>query len=224
MHSKEQTPVRFEVFNPAVGRCFDLSAYPATGGGLSLYFRDITERKQHEQVVSRLAAIVDSSDDAIMSVNLNREVVSWNAAAERIYGYTFEEMKGRSIKLLVPPGFEAESGEIDEQIQKGESIRHFETMRLRKGAKPFHVSMTISPIRDTQGSLIGVSGIIRDITERKALEEQLRQAAKLESIGILAGGIAHDFNNLLVAILGNASFATDILPLTVRCGLCSTTL
>jgi PAS domain S-box-containing protein len=172
---------------------------------------DITDRKRYEQTLARLAAIVDSSDDAIISVTNRGEVLSWNPAAERIYGYSAGEMIGRSIKLMVPPEAEVESDQIDERLRRGEAIQHFETVRLRKDRKPIHVSMTLSPIRDNRGAITGASGIVRDITERKAFEEQLRQTAKLESIGVLAGGIAHDFNNLLAGIIGNASLIQEIV-------------
>ena len=173
---------------------------------------DATERKRNEEARLQLAAIVDSSEDAILSVDLNGVILTWNAAAERIFGYTPAEAIGQSITLIVPPGFEDEEAEIMGRLQRGEPLHHFETLRVAKGGRQIWVSLTISPIRNTSGATVAASGVVRDITENKALEENLRQTAKLESLGVLAGGIAHDFNNLLVGILGNASMVKDNLP------------
>jgi PAS domain S-box-containing protein len=207
----ERTPLHFEHYNPALNRWSDISVYPATGGGLSVFFRDITGRKQDEEALSRLAAIVESSDDAISSLDLKGTILTWNPGAERVYGYTAEEIVGRNVRMLVPPDLLHETELWLEGLQQGGVLR-LETVRVRKDGKRIQILLTASPIRDSSGAIVAVSGIIRDITERKALEEQLRQTAKLESLGVLAGGIAHDFNNLLVGILGNASMAGDILP------------
>ena len=171
--------------------------------------RNTTKRKQDDNPVSRLAAIVESSDDAIISVDVNGTILTWNPGAERVYGYTAEEIIGRNIRTVVPPDRPDETGL--EGLELG-SVRRLETTRVRKNGSLIHTSLTVSPIRDSSGAIVAASGIVRDITERKALEEQLRQTAKLESLGVLAGGIAHDFNNLLVGILGNASLAADTLP------------
>jgi len=173
---------------------------------------DATERKRNEQARLQLAAIVDSSDDAIISADLKGVILTWNAAAERMFGYSAQEVHGRSISLLVPPDRAAEDAELQGRLKRGEHIQTFETVRVHKSDKRIWVSLTLSPIRDDSGAVIAVSEIVRDITERKALEEQLRQSAKLESLGVLAGGIAHDFNNLLVGVLGNASLVKDTLP------------
>ena len=154
----------------------------------------------------RLAAIIESSDDAIVSKRLDGTVLSWNAAAERIFGYSAEEMVGSSIYLLVPPHLHAEERDILSRISRGEHVAHFETSRVRKDGSPIDVSLSISPIRDSSGQVIGVSSIKRDITQRKQAEEALRQASKMESLGVLAGGIAHDFNNQLHALSGFAHF------------------
>jgi PAS domain S-box-containing protein len=211
--AREQAAVHFEYCDPDSGRWADVSAYPSVDGGLLIYFRENTERKRNERALSQLAAIVDSSEDPIISVDLNGTILTWNAAAERIYGYSAEEAKGRSIVMTVPPDRREEENGIMAKVNRGERLEHFETVRIRKDGKLIQVSVTISPIRDKQGAVVGASGIVRDITERKALEAQLRQTAKLESLGVLAGGIAHDFNNLLVGILGNASLATEVTPL-----------
>ncbi|HEX8984804.1 MAG TPA: PAS domain S-box protein [Bryobacteraceae bacterium] len=177
-------------------------------GALGL-LSDVTDRKKADEAVHRLAAIVESSDDAIIGKTLEGIIQSWNSAAERIYGYTAEEAVGRSMTMLLPPDRPDEESAVLERLHKGRRVEHFETVRLRKDGHPIEVSMTISPIRDKEGRVIGASNITRDITERRRFEEHLRETQKLESLGVLAGGVAHDFNNLLVGIMGNASLALD---------------
>ena len=164
-----------------------------------------------EQDVAHLAAIVESSDDAIISKTLDGIVLTWNAGAERLYGYLAAEAKGQPMSFLLPPDRPDEESEILERIKRGEPVEHYETARLRKDGRRIAVSLTISPIRDKENRITGASHIARDITDRKRFEEKLLQTAKLESLGVLAGGVAHDFNNLLVGILGNASLALETL-------------
>jgi PAS domain S-box-containing protein len=158
-----------------------------------------------------LASIVESSDDAIIGQSLNGIIRTWNVGAERLYGYVAREILGRNISELTPPGRLDEESAMLEKLRNGERVDHFETTRLRKDSGLVEVSLTISPIRDDTGELIGTSQVARDITEQKRNAELMRQTQKLESLGILAGGIAHDFNNLLVGILGNASLALDLV-------------
>ena len=159
-----------------------------------------------------LASVVESSDDAIVARSVEGVIESWNAGAERLYGYRPEEIIGHNIRELLPPGCTEEEADILERLRQGQSVEHFETVRLRKGGAPVDVSLTISPIRDDSGRIVGTSHISRDITEQKTHAEAMRQAQKLESLGVLAGGIAHDFNNLLVGIIGNASLAAESMP------------
>jgi two-component system CheB/CheR fusion protein len=166
-------------------------------------------RAQEERFSSQLRAIVESSEDAIISKDLQGVILSWNRGAEQIFGYTTEEAIGQSIKMLLPPDRAYEESDIMERIRAGGRVKHFETVRVRKDGSRIHVSITVSPMRDAAGAIIGASHIARDITERKDFEEQLRQTQKLESLGVLAGGLAHDFNNLLTGIMGNASLAMD---------------
>jgi PAS domain S-box-containing protein len=173
---------------------------------------DITELKRTEAARRQLAAIVESSEDAIIGKAPDGTIASWNRGAERIYGYRAEEVIGRPISILAPGGHEQEMPAIMERIQRGESVEHFDTQRRRKDGTIIDVSVTVSPIKSHIGEIIGASVVARDITARRRLEEQFRQAQKLESIGVLAGGVAHDFNNLLVGILGNASLAVQFLP------------
>ena len=180
--------------------------------GASHIARDIGERVRQENALVQLAAIVESSEDAIVGKNLDGMILSWNRAAERVYGYTSEEAVGRSMLMLVPPERTEEEIAILQQIRRGERAEPFETVRIRRDGKPVHVSLTISPIRDRNGKFTGASHIARDITDRKRFDAQLQQTQKLEGLGVLAGGIAHDFNNLLTGILGNASLSLDLLP------------
>lgn len=119
---------------------------------------------------------------------------------------------GRHISLIIPEERLAEEAEVLARLRQGDTIDHFETERQAKDGRRVQISLTVSPIRDASGRIIGASKTARDITERKRADEQLREAQKLESIGLLAGGIAHDFNNLLTSILGNTSLALGTLP------------
>jgi PAS domain S-box-containing protein len=164
------------------------------------FLSDITERKRAEEIRVRLAAIVESSEDAIISKTLEGIVTSWNRGAERTFGYTAAEVIGKTIETLIPQNHAEEEAQIIERVKQGEHVTHFETARRRKDGKDIHVALTISPIKDGAGTIIGFSKIARDITEQKSLQAQLRQSQKLEGVGQLAGGIAHDFNNLLTVI------------------------
>jgi PAS domain S-box-containing protein len=143
--------------------------------------RDITERKKTEMTSLRLAAIVASSDDAIIGKDLRGIVTSWNAAAEREFGYTAAEMIGHSTTRLVPAERHEEEVKILSQVARGKSVRHFETMRLRKDGSTFNVSVTVSAIKDSAGKIVGASKVVRDITARKKAEETIhRLNAELE--------------------------------------------
>jgi PAS domain S-box-containing protein len=174
--------------------------------GASSIKRDISERKRALETSARLAAIVESSDDAIISKTLDGIVLTWNAAAERMYGYNAAEIVGRSIYDLVPTDLRSEEQTILERVGRGEHVDHYETRRCRKDGSQLDISLTLSPIRDGNGGITGASSIQRDISERRRAEDALRQAAKMEAIGLLAGGLAHDFNNQLYAVSGFAHF------------------
>jgi PAS domain S-box-containing protein len=162
--------------------------------------RDISERKQAEEARSRLAAIVESSDDAIISKDLNGTITNWNAGATRLFGYSPEEVIGKSILVLFPPELQHEELGILAKIRAGERIEHYESQRVTKQGKRIEVSLTISPVRDGSGRLIGASKIARDITARKQTEEMLRRTEKLATAGRLAASIAHEINNPLAAV------------------------
>src|ERR671926_478487 len=142
--------------------------------------RDITERKQAEEVRARLAAIVESSDDVIIGKTLDGIITSWNLGAQKIYGYSSEEVVGKPINILVPPDRPDEIPRIMEKLRRGEAIDHYETVRITKDRRLLDVSLTISPIKDSSGNIVGASTIARDITERKRTEEALREVREAE--------------------------------------------
>ena len=144
-------------------------------GGINMLL-DITERKDAERATSLLAAIVDSSDDAIISKNLDGTITSWNKGAERLFGYTVPEAVGQHITLIVPWERRAEEEDILRRLARGERVDHFETVRRRKDGGTFDVSLTISPLHESSGRVVGASNIARDISERKRIERALRES------------------------------------------------
>lgn len=144
--------------------------------GLVVVFRDISERQRADEAQARLAAIVESSDDAIVSKTLGGRILTWNAGAERLFGYSASEVIGQSITLLIPSERQGEEQSILERLSRGERIEHFETVRVTKDGRRIPISLTISPIRDGSGRIIGASKVARDITARKRAEEALRES------------------------------------------------
>ena len=138
--------------------------------------RDMTEVKLAQETQNRLAAIVESSDDAIVSKNLDGTITSWNRAAEQMFGYAAREAIGQHITLIVPPDRLVEETDILARLQRGERVDHFETVRRRKDGTLFEVSVTISPVKDAAGRVIGASKVARDITQRKRLEQLLLES------------------------------------------------
>jgi PAS domain S-box-containing protein len=163
---------------PVGRRTLVLDARRLAGAGDSLIvltFHDVTEQKKAERSTSLLAAIVDSSDDAILSKKLNGTITSWNQSAERLFGYKAEEAIGQHITLIVPWERRSEEEDILRRLARGERVKHFETVRRRKDGTQLDVSLTISPIRDAAGRVIGASNVARDISERKRIEVALRE-------------------------------------------------
>ena len=158
---------------------------------------------------SRLASIIDSSEDAILSKDMNGIITSWNKGAERIYGYTPEEVLGKHMSFLTPSDRPDEIPEILRRIARGERVEIHESVRVTKDGRHLDVSVSVSPLRNASGDIVGASAIARDITTQKRAEGQLRQAQKMEAIGRLAGGVAHDFNNVLGIINACAEFLRD---------------
>ncbi len=136
---------------------------------------DITERRESEQARYRLAAIVESSDDAIVSKNLNGIIQTWNSGAERIFGYTSAEAVGQSITLIIPPELRDEEKEIIRRLRLGERIEHYETIRVSKSGDRLNISLTVSPVRDSKGRIVGASKIARDVTEQKRIQQAIKE-------------------------------------------------
>ena len=147
--------------------------------GVVNFFHDISEQKKAERASGLLAAIVDSSDDAIISKSLDCTITSWNRSAERLFGYTAEEAVGQNVSLIVPPGRQSEEVAILERLRRGERVQHFETARVRKDGTTLDVSLTISPVRDAAGGVVGASKVARDVTGRKRVERSVAEQARL---------------------------------------------
>jgi PAS domain S-box-containing protein len=160
-----------------------------------------SEVSREYETQSRLAAIVESSDDAIISKNLDGIITSWNRAACRLFDYTSEEMIGQSILKIIPKELHPEEAQILEKLRSGERLDHCETRRIRKDGQIVEVSLTISPVKDGGGMIIGSSKIARDISGRKNMERLLIQSEKLAATGRMAATIAHEINNPLDALL-----------------------
>lgn len=163
----------------------------------------VAQRQQAEAERSRLAFIVEFSDDAIIGMTLDGTITSWNSGAERLYGYSAGEVQGRSIAILHPPGQPDELQQKLERLRRGERVSHYEAVRIRKDGTPIDISLSVSPVKDSYGTVIGASGIARDITDRKRLEEAEREAMALRFVASLATATAHEINNPLSAVKGN---------------------
>ncbi len=200
--AEEGTVTEFETVFPVLDTWTAGRAYPSQEG-LSVYFRDVTERKRSEEESARLAAIVESSDDVIIGKTLEGIITSWNKGAERIYGYSAEEAVGQPISMLVPPERPNEIPRILESIRRGEKVDHFETVRMTKDGRRLDISLTVSPIRNSAGDIVGASTIARDITERKRVEEAIQQAREAERQRIardLHDGVLQDLSYTTAAI------------------------
>jgi PAS domain S-box-containing protein len=169
--------------------------------GIFVHTLEVTERKVSEESRFRLAAIVESADDAIISKDLTGKITSWNEGARRTFGYTAEQIVGQQILRLIPKELHYEEDEILGKLRRGERIDHYETTRIRSDGERIEVSVTISPIRDETGKVIGASKIARDISDRKRIERRLVQSEKLAATGRMAAAIAHEINNPLEGLI-----------------------
>lgn len=165
----------------------------------------------------RLAAIVDSSPDAILGGTIDGVITFWNASAARIMGYSADEVIGRRVADLVPPVRAGELAHVMRQLRAGKRVEPYDTQRRRKDGTLVDLSVSVSPILDASGTVVGAATVAREITERKraeadrrALENQVQQAERMETMGQLTSGIAHDFRNLLSVIVAYAERAEDL--------------
>jgi PAS domain S-box-containing protein len=172
---------------------------------------DVTERKRAEQATRLLAAVVESSHDAIVSKSLDGKITSWNTGAEQLFGYAAEEAVGQNITLIIPPDRRDEERAIVERLTRGERVDLFETVRMRKDGSLLDVVLTISPMKDAAGRIVGASSLARDITERKRAEEVLRQAqadlaymSRVTTMGELTASLAHEIRQPISAAVTNA--------------------
>ena len=198
------------------GRLVDISvtvspikAADGTVIGASKIARDLTSTRRGQRDASRLAAIVDSSDDAIVGKDLSSIITSWNAAAQRMFGYSAEEMIGTSVRLLIPADRQHEEDEVLSRITRGQRLDHYETVRRKKDGTLFPVSLTVSPVLNDQGVVIGASKIARDITERVRADEERRRlleiargANRLKDEFLAT--LSHELRTPLNAIMGYA--------------------
>jgi PAS domain S-box-containing protein len=159
---------------------------------------DVSERRQASDVQHLLAAIVESSDDAIVSKTLEGRILSWNKGAEQIFGYSREEAVGRPITLIIPPELCGEEDDILARLRRGERIDHYETIRVAKGGRRLNVAVTISPVRDSTGKIVGASKVARDVTAKKQVEQALREADRRKDDFLAM--LAHELRNPLAPI------------------------
>jgi PAS domain S-box-containing protein len=180
--------------------------------GASKIARDISDRTKTDESRFRLAAVVDSADDAIISKDLNGIINSWNDGARRMFGYTADEMIGQSILRLIPVELHYEEAAILSRLRTGERVDHFETRRMRKDGSSIELSVTISPIMDGTGRVIGASKIARDISDRRRIERLLLQSEKIAATGRMAAAVAHEINNPLEAVMNLIFLARQNSP------------
>lgn len=171
----EGIPVRAEAFYPPIDKWMAVNAYPSAEG-LTIVGQDVTDRVRAHEATVRLAAIVASSEDAIVGKQLDGTILSWNAAAEQIFGYTAAEMIGQTVYRLIPPELHEAERDAMRRVSRGEPVEFAETERIRKDGQRIHIALTLSPIRDSSGNVMGASSIKRDVTGQKRIEAALAEA------------------------------------------------
>ncbi len=213
--------LRFENKAAQLGRYYEVYAWRIGAPGehkIGILFNDITDRRRAEESERRLAAIVAHSKDAIISIDLDAEIKSWNQGAERLYGYSAEEAVGQPVNILIPENRENEEPLILERIRRGETVEHYETVRRRKDGTLVDISLTVSPLKDTDGKVTGASKVARDITEKVRARETLertvaeRTAQLRDTVAELEAfwySIAHDMRAPLRAMHGYARFVEE---------------
>ncbi len=196
---RDQKTVEFEHYYPAWRQWFELRASPTAAGGLTIYFRDITERKRNEEETRRLASIIESSEDAVIGVDLAGKITSWNQAAEALYGYSADEVIGHEVLKLLPRDNLTEESAIVARIRRGEQVRHYDTIRVHKDGRLVDISLSISVMRDANGEIVGYAKIARDVGDRKRAEEALREADRRKDDFLALLG--HELRNPLAGIV-----------------------
>ena len=177
--------------------------------------QSIADEKDAQEATARLAAIVSSSSDAIISKTLDGVITSWNAAAERTFGYPRSEMVGESVFKLIPEELHDTERDVLARLRRGEAVELSETERVRKDGKRIWISLSVSPIRDASGVVVGAASIKRDVTESRLMRQHLHDTQRFQAVGQLAGGIAHEANNQMTVVLGASQFLlrrSDLAP------------
>ncbi len=192
-----------------------LAVFLLVAGGMVLR-RELAAREKMEHELARLASIVSSSDDAIISKNLEGKILTWNQGAQGMFGFTAEEVVGRHISYIVPVTHQKEIKEVLERVARGERLHHFQTKRLTKDGRLLDISMTVSPLYNRRGRVIGVSAISRDITEQKRMEEEVRQAMEIKSRFISIA--SHELRSPLAAIREGVALVAEGLQGPVSAG------
>jgi two-component system, LuxR family, sensor kinase FixL len=193
---------------------------PNGGSNFVGIIHDLTERKLGEAHRAHLAAIVESSSDAVIGKDLDGHITSWNKGAERIYGYTADDVIGQPITMLAPPERKHEIYDLIERVKRGEVVYQHQTLRLTKDGRLLDISLTLSPIRNAEGKVVGVSTIARDVTQLIAAERRVREltaelvhTSRLSAMGQLSSSLAHELNQPLTAIMNYTEAARQLLTM-----------